>query len=108
MKINAKVGNGEILFSSSLARSVFFNKHKGEDILIEIDKTPSKEIRKYFEGCLVPTVYYTHPFAGWHSFKDAREALKLEFLSEHIKDLRGRPQTVPRSTNELSRDAFKR
>lgn len=109
MKIHAKVQNKDIVFSSDLAKRAFLEKNEGKYLSIELDETTTSEMRRYFEGCLVPVTYYTHPHSGYKTFRDAREALKLEFLpSRQISSLAGKftARSVP-STSDLSKEQFK-
>lgn len=108
MKARVKLSKGNITFTSLKAKAIFFEKNEGKDAIIEIDENPSSEIRRYFEGCIVPTVYYTHPQSGWNDFRDAREALKLEFLpTRNIVPIRGVPQKVASSTTMLTKERFR-
>ena len=108
MKVHAKVQNNELTFSSPLARQRFFETHNGKDVLIEADEAPTAEMRRFFEGCLVPVMYYSHPKTGWNSFKDAREALKLEFLPPRtVTSVKGHSVRITPSTTELTKERFK-
>lgn len=106
MKNHAKVGEHEIIFSSPLAKQVFFKRNKGKSILIEIDDAPTSEMRRFFEGCIVPVVFYAHPKSGWKDFSEARDALKLEFLGKEIRNMKGDKVKVIRSTADLSKEKF--
>lgn len=109
MRTHARVEKGDIHFSSALARAHFFSKNNGKAIIIEPDDSITAEMRRYFEGCIVPVVYYTHPASGWTSFRDARDAVKLEFLpSKPVKSLKGKitARSVP-STADLSKEQFR-
>lgn len=106
MKARIKVKHGEFIFSSPVARRAFLERAEGQDALIEIDDAPTANSRRYFEGALVPAVYYQHPTSGWIDFRDAREALKLEFLPDYTRTLGGKRHKVARSTADLSKEKF--
>lgn len=106
MKVWVRVQKGELVFTSELAKHVFFEKNEGANAFLVIDDTPTDNMRRYFEGAVVPAVYYQHPFSGWADFKDAREALKLEFLAGYTLDIRGQRSKYARSTTELSKARF--
>lgn len=89
-----------------MARRFFFDRNNGKDAYIEIDDAPTANSRRYFEGVLVPAVFYQLPNSGWIDFRDARDALKLEFLPAYTHDLYGTRTKVSRSTTELTKDAF--
>lgn len=106
MRARIKIKHGEIVFSSPQARRAFFDRNEGKDAIIDIDDAPTANSRRYFEGALVPAVYYQHPLSGWIDFGDCRDALKLEFLPTYTRDLRGNRTKVARSTTELSKEGF--
>lgn len=109
MKIRARATKDKIIFTSLIAQERFFEKYAGKDLFIEIDDKPTSEMRRYFEGCIVPVVFYSQPDSGWRDFKDARESLKNEFLPvQTVKTLRteGTARIVP-STSNLSKRAFR-
>lgn len=105
----AKVINGELVFSSLLTKIRFMGNAEGKDVSLVIDDKPTPRMRKFFEGCLVPAFYYFHPNSGWRDFKDAREALKLEF-SPNIRSVKlvldGSTVRVAPSTTEMSKERF--
>ncbi len=106
MKVNVRIQQGEIIFTSDIARANFFEKNEGKYAFIEIDDATTSEKRRYFEGCLVPTVFYTNPHSGWMNFKEAREALKIEFLGTVQAGMKGNVVRVAKSTAELSNRQF--
>lgn len=106
MRVRANIKNGEILFSSPQARRAFFERNEGKDAIIDIDDAPTTNSRRYFEGALVPAVFYQHPKSGWIDFKDCREALKLEFLPGYTHTLGGERAKIARSTTELNKTGF--
>lgn len=108
MKSHIRIQQGKIHFASELAGRVFFERNEGQNASIEIDDAPTDNMRRYFEGAVVPAVYYQHPFSGWADFKDTREALKLEFLAGYTLDIRGQRSKYARSTTELSKARFTR
>lgn len=109
MKIRAKAGKDKIHFTSPIAERSFFEKYAGKELNIEIDDRPTTEMRRYFEGCLVPVIFYTHPHSGWRDFKDAREAVKGEFLpTKTIESVRTKTKiSIVPSTNDLGKRAFR-
>lgn len=109
MKIRAKATKNSIVFTSPIAERNFFEKYAGKELYIEIDDKPTTEMRRYFEGCLVPVIFYSQPHSGWRDFKDAREAVKSEFLPKKtIESVRTHTKiTIVPSTTDLSKRAFK-
>lgn len=106
ISVRARVRGGVVEFSSAMVGHKFFEMADGKDILISIDDKPTSNMRRYFEGAVVPAVFYQHPHSGWENFKDAREALKLEFLPNYTKSIKGRKVRYSRSTTELSKAGF--
>lgn len=104
----AVVKDGEFHFDTPRTHALFMRANEGKEIKLEpIDKiTP--EIRKYFEGCLVPAFFYFHPHSHWKNFADAREAIKLEFGpgGRTISDIHGQPIKVAPSTSNMSNKRF--
>jgi hypothetical protein len=105
MKWSAIIGDRQIQFSSALAAEKFWEK-KGTPVSIVEDDRPSAELRRFFEGAVVPYVFYQSATA-WSNFRECREALKLEFLPGWTRDMRGVQVRTPRSTSELSKDGFR-
>lgn len=106
MKIHVKILGKELLFTSPVARAAFFEKNNGKNAFIGIDDTPTSQMRRYFEGAVVPAVYYQHPHSGWEDFRDAREALLLEFIPRYTRDIRGNRVKSRRSSTELTKEGF--
>lgn len=106
MRVRANIKHGEIVFTSPQAKRAFFERNDGKDAIIDIDDAPTVNSRRYFEGALIPAIYYQHPKSGWIDFKDAREAIKLEFLPGYTRSLQGERTRVARSTTELSKAGF--
>lgn len=106
MRVRVTIKYGELIFSSPMAKRHFFTQNEGKDAIIDIDDAPTTNSRRYFEGALVPAVFYQHPKSGWVDFKDCREALKLEFLPDYTRTLQGEKIKFPRSTTELSKAKF--
>lgn len=89
-----------------MARHKFF-EHKGKHAIIEIDDKPSAQMRRFFEGAVVPYVFYQHPESGWETFRDAREALKVEFLPSYtIRTINGGRIALSRSSASLNKAKF--
>jgi len=107
MKYHAQItkeGNG-LTFSSAMAKAKFF-EHKGAPVILEIDDAPTSEMRRFFEGAVVPYVFYQHPTSDWETFRDAREALKVEFLPVYTKTISGDRVKLSQSTAALSKAKF--
>ncbi len=106
MKSRIRIQKGEIVFASETAKRMFFERNEGKEAHIELEDAPSEQMRRYFEGALVPAVYYQHPHSGWQDFSGAREALKLEFLPAYTLDLKGLRVKIAKSTADLSKERF--
>lgn len=106
MKSRVRVQKGELVFASETAKLMFFERNEGKEAYLEIDDAPTDQMRRYFEGAMVPAVYYQHPNSGWRDFGDAREALKLEFLPTYTLDMKGMRVKIAKSTTDLSRERF--
>lgn len=102
------VKDGEFHFSSPLAKHRFMELAEGKEVGLSIQEKMTPEMRKYFEGCLVPAFFYLHPGSGWQSFADAREVLKLEFSPgvRTVVGTDGKKVKVAPSTATLSRERF--
>lgn len=106
MRVRIRIKHGEILFSSPVAKRAFFERTEGKNAILDIDDAPTANMRRYFEGAMVPAVYYQHPNSGWIDFRDAREALKLEFLPDWTHSLKGERVKVAKSTADLTKEGF--
>ena len=106
MRANVQVTKEGIRWTSELAKYNFLTKNVGKYAFIEIDDIATGEKRRFFEGAVVPAVFYQLPNAGWENFKECREALKLEFLSRWTKTIGGERVRYPLSTTELSNVRF--
>jgi hypothetical protein len=106
MRVRGNVKNGEIHYSSPITRHRFLEAAEGKYVYIAIDDAPTANSRRYFEGALVPAVFYQHPNSGWEDFKECREALKLEFLPAYTRSVKGDRIKYARSTTELNKKAF--
>lgn len=104
----ATVKDGEFFFSSPLAKFRFMELAEGKEVKLEVQEKMTDEMRKYFEGCLVPAFFYMHPKSGWNSFGDAREVLKLEFSPgvKEILDRHGNTVRISPSTADMSKKRF--
>lgn len=102
----AQIRNNQFVFSSFMAEIKFFELTEGREVIITIDDAPTANMRRFFEGAIVPSVFFQNPKSGWENYKDAREALKLEFCSGYTKDLEGKDMRYARSTTELSKKKF--
>lgn len=83
-------------------------EHKGKHVVIELDDKPTSEMRRFFEGAVVPYVFYQHTHSKWETFADAREALKVEFIPRYTRSINGKTLVSSRSTTELSKGKFTR
>lgn len=108
MTTRIMVVDGEFEFGSPLAKHRFLKAAEGKEVRLDIQEKPTSEMRKYFEGCLVPAFFYLHPNSGWTSFADAREILKLEFSpgTRSVTKIDGSVARVAPSTTELSKTRF--
>ena len=106
MRANVRIVGGKIRFASPLAEQRFMEKAERKYAFIEIDDLASAEKRRFFEGAVVPAVFYQLPHSGWANFKECREALKLEFLSRWTKSIGGERMRYAMSTTELSNLRF--
>ncbi len=106
MRVRARVKDREFIFTTPLAKMRFMEGVEGKEVYIELDDAPTANMRRYFEGAMIPAIYYQHPKSGWIDFKDAREAIKLEFIPGYTRDLKGQRVKVARSTTELSKARF--
>lgn len=102
----ARIQGKQFVFTSFLAEAKFMELAEGKEVVITIDDKPTANMRRFFEGAVVPSVFYQNPKSGWESFKDAREALKLEFLGGYARGLDGKTIRVSKSTTELSKKRF--
>lgn len=105
MQFRAKIKNKGIEFSSPLSKHKLL-QFEGSELIIEIDDKPTSEMRRYFEGAVIPSIFYQLPRSGWKTFKDCREAIKLEFLPSYTTSIKGERLKYPRSTAELSKAKF--
>lgn len=105
MKWYAVIREHTIDFGSEIAARRFA-EHSGKPIIIELDEKPSREMRRFFEGAVVPACFYQSATA-WSDFRECREALKLEFLPGWTKSIKGVQVRTPRSTSGLSKESFR-
>lgn len=108
MKVNGHIKDGKIVFSSKRSELKFLEENEGADIIIATDDGPTSGLRRYFEGCVVPIVFYTVIRSDWNTFKDAREAVKHAFLPVHaVATLRGFGSVkICPSTSDMSKKQF--
>ncbi len=104
--IRARVKGKQILFTSPISEQRFFELADGKDVNISIDDKPTGEMRRFFEGAVVPAIFYQNPFSGWENFSDAREALLIEFLPRWAFNLKGERVRSRRSSTELNKKSF--
>lgn len=106
MRVSVQFIRGEIRFTSELAKQNFLKRNDRKYGWVSVDDATTSEKRRYFEGCLVPVVFYTHPHAGWKSFKETREWLKFQFCGMQISDVDGKTIRIAKSTTELNNRQF--
>lgn len=102
------IKNKEFIFSSPLAKHRFMELAEGKEVALEVQEKRTPEMRKYFEGCLVPAFFYLHPHSPWKTFADAREVLKIEF-SPGVRTITGSDNKkfkVAPSTSTMSKAKF--
>jgi hypothetical protein len=109
MKTRAYVKGRKISFGSLVAQERFYDRAEGKYIFLTLDDSPTAEMRRYFEGCIVPVTFYAHPRSGWRDFAEAREAIKFEFLPhKRVTPVGGYGFfEAATSTTELSKEEFK-
>lgn len=105
MQFRAKIKNRTLEFTSDQSKAKLL-EYEGSDIIITIDDKPSSNARRFFEGAVIPAIYYQLPHSGWRNFKECREAIKLEFLPSYTTTIKGERLKYPRSTDTLSKSGF--
>jgi hypothetical protein len=106
MRSLVRISGGKMRFASPLAEQVFLEKNEGKYAYIVIDDEATAEKRRFFEGACVPAFFYLHPKAGWENFKEAREAIKLQWLPAWTMNSKGERMRYSRSTADLSNEKF--
>jgi hypothetical protein len=104
MKINARIFNGKMQISDYNRRSLndFVKDPKNAGTIVEIEsRTPeSNNLRRYFEGAIVPFITYFQEGYDHHSDEDnrsVREWLKLEFNGT-AKVIKGKTHIISATT----------
>lgn len=109
MRWEGRVESGRI----SLPRSFheWARKHDGARVVVQPATPPSRSLRGYFEGALVPA------FCAWHEQLDphnpkhrqwVREWLKVRFLGRPYRDpLTGETVIVPPSLSTLTAEEYR-
>ena len=105
-RANVQIVNGKIRFASELHEQMFLKKNDRKYAFVVIDDAATGEKRRFFEGALIPAIFYQLPHSGWENFKEAREAIKLEFLPGWTKTTDGERVKYARSTAGLSNAQF--
>lgn len=109
MKIRVKIEKGEISLGTG-ARvdkiKEILKNNEGEYFYLVHDNRESAQMRKYFEGAVVPYYFYQNPKSGWKNFAECREALKMEHNFAFVNDRTGKPQKMAKSTM-MNRQAFR-
>lgn len=105
MKARVEITATDIVFASELAKVIFLEHNKGKPAYLVIDDQPTTNMRRYFEGAVVPAVFYQQ--GGWADFSECREALKLEFLPTWARILSGERLKIAKSTTSLSKAQFR-
>jgi len=105
--IYAYIKKGSFTFGSPASQErakKWLRSHEGRKVRIEDELPISGQMRRFFEGAVVPYFAYQHfvptPDGGWRrmGFREARGALKLEFNPEYVTKLDGSRETVAGST----------
>lgn len=103
MRLRARIKNGNVVFDHPRAKGVFMRAAEGKDVQVLLDEKASENMRRFFEGALVQAMFYLHPHAGWENFKDAREALKLEYRPGWTTNFKGERIKYARSMTDISK-----
>lgn len=108
MQIKAKIKNGELFYGQPLwtARiKEIYKRNENKYVVVTIDNRETNEMRRFFEGGIVPYFFYQHPKSGWKDFNECRELLKLEFNGVFIHNKDGKSIKITRST-KISKAKF--
>lgn len=108
MEIKARIIQGELNFGTPITThgvKEALKKNEGKEVKIVIMGRESGNMRRFFEGAVIPYLFYQHPHSGWDNFKECREAIKNEFNPVYIKGFNGRVTTAPGST-AMRKDKF--
>ena len=84
----------------------FARENDGKRAKLSIDDDISYDMRKYFEGAIVPYFFFQSE-VSFKSIKEAREALKLEFgKKKYQRNIKGTIQILVISTSEYRKNDF--
>lgn len=106
MQIRGRILRGKIQFGSAFVEQRFLAKNEGAYLIVQIDDEPTAEMRRFYEGAVVPYYFLQNPQSGWKDFRECREALKLEHNFTFVKDRTGKSHKVSMSTS-VSKEKFK-
>jgi hypothetical protein len=82
--------------------------HPNKRWKLTLDEDITDNMRKFFEGAVVPFFALQHSINGMPmSIETAREALKLEFNPAYVKNIKGESTVVPGSTAKLNKEKFR-
>jgi hypothetical protein len=108
MEIRFQIKEGLVYFGGRVAtmRALeILKKHEGKYGKLTVDDRESAQMRRFFDGAVVRYWFFQNPHAGWKTFEDARDNLKLRWNPRHTTDQDGKFVTVPGSTM-MSRKRF--
>lgn len=113
---NLKIKNGKLTFRTPYHKALFndFVKlNEGKKIKVSISDSVSSQLRKFFEGAIVPYFALQHFVVDPQNnqwcimpYKEARECLKREFNPTFFRDITGKSVMEGKSTNELNKKEF--
>jgi len=107
MKFRAQIQNGSITFADEDRFSTWAGKNSGTRLLITDDEPITGELRRFFEGAIVPFFGLTNKINGKAiPLDEAREILKAEFNAKYIRGLKG-GMVVGGSTAKLNKEQFR-
>lgn len=87
----------------------WLKENPGMKIMITPADEPSGQIRRFFEGAVVPYFALQHEIDGqFLTLAEARKMLRREFNPEYVKRLDGKVETTAGSTTELNKAAFQK
>jgi hypothetical protein len=105
--IYAYIKDGSFTFGSLASQErakKWLKKHEGRKVRIQDELPISGQMRRFFEGAVVPYFAYQHfipsEVGGYRrmSFKEAREALKLQFNPQYVTTIEGDRKVTGGST----------
>lgn len=87
----------------------WLKENPGMKIMITPADEPSGQIRRFFEGALLPYFALQHQIDGqFLTLAEARKMLKREFNPEYVRRLDGKVETSAGSTTGLNKAGFQK